>query len=45
MKVKLAAQTFSESVAKALEQIIKLLDENFKGAEATVKFIRMVWYF
>lgn len=45
MKVKLAAQTFSESVAKALEQCLKLMIEGFEGAEPTIKFIRMVFIF
>jgi Transposase protein len=42
MKVKLAAQTFSESVAKALELKQMLMMEEFEGAESTIKFIRMV---
>lgn len=38
MKVKLAAQIFSESVAKAID--LKL--EEFKNSEATIEFIRKI---
>ena len=41
MKVNLAAQTLSSSVANAIEYCNKKLNmENFKGSEATVTFIR-----
>ena len=41
MKVNLAAQTLSSSVADAIEYYNKKLNmENFKGSEATVTFIR-----
>ena len=43
MKVKLAAQALSSSVATAIEycdQVLKL--PKFKGSEGTVKFIRTV---
>lgn len=43
MKVKLAAQIFSESVAKAIEYCkdnLKL--EEFKNSEATIEFIRKI---
>jgi len=43
MKVKLAAQTLSQSVANSIEYLDKKRHmEEFKGSEATVKFIRMV---
>lgn len=41
MKVKLAAQTFSNSVADALEYV-KDKYPQFKGCEATIKYIKMV---
>jgi len=43
MKVNLAAQTFSASVADALEYCNVVLNlPDFKGCEATVKFIRTI---
>ena len=42
MKVKLAAQTFSASVADALE-ILSSVDPQFAGAEQTIRFIRQVF--
>ena len=42
MKVKLAAQTFSASVADALE-ILSSVDPQFAGAEQTIHFIRQVF--
>lgn len=42
MKVKLAAQTFSASVSKALEFVSKLELPQFGGCDATAKFISMV---
>jgi hypothetical protein len=43
MKVKLAAQTLSSSVADAIEYLDKKRHmDAFSGSEATVKFIRMV---
>lgn len=42
MSVKLAAQTFSESCAVALEQLLEDGHANFIGCAATVKFCRMV---
>ena len=43
MKVKLAAQTFSSSVADAIEFCDKTLNlKQFNGSEATVKFIRLI---
>lgn len=41
MKVKLAAQTFSTSVADALE-FLSSVDPNFAGAGPTIEFIRQV---
>lgn len=41
MKVKLAAQLLSRSVADALEYL-KGLDERFTGSGPTIKFIRIV---
>ena len=42
MKVKLAAQTFSASVADALE-FLSSVDPQFAGAEPTIQFIRQVF--
>lgn len=42
MNVKLAAQTFSESCAVALEQLLEDSHANFKGCAATIKFCRMM---
>ena len=42
MKVNLAAQTFSSSVADAIEYCINVLTlKQFEGSAATVKFIRL----
>ena len=40
MKVSLAAQTLSSSVASALTMLCRSQDVNFKGCEATIKFIQ-----
>ena len=42
MKVKLAAQTLSSSVADAIEYFLKEGDPKFQGANGTIKFIRVV---
>lgn len=42
MKVSLAAQTMSHSVADTLEQLCEDQYEQFMGCESTVKFIRLV---
>ena len=42
MKVKLAAQVFSSSVADALEFLKNSQTPGFEGSEATIKFIRQV---
>ena len=42
MNVKLAAQTFSSSVADALQFLQDSGDPNFQGAGATIKFVRVI---
>ena len=42
MKVRLAAQTFSSSVADALAFLQKNNDPDFQGVDGTIKFIRVV---
>lgn len=42
MNVKLAAQTFSESVASALDFMRSIGDTRFNGSEATSKFLRQI---
>lgn len=42
MKVKLAAQTFSASVSKALEFVSQLGLPQFRGCDGTAKFVSMV---
>lgn len=42
MNVSLAAQTLSSGTADALEFLINVKDSTFFGAEATVKFIRVI---
>ena len=42
MNVKLAVQVFSKSVANALEYLLKQGHEQFKGCEATIRFIRIM---
>lgn len=42
MKVKLAAQTLSASIATALEFLEKSGVEEFQGAGPTIKFIKVI---
>ena len=41
MKVNIAAQTLSSSVADAMEFLMQFTDSAFKNAEGTVEFIRV----